>query len=117
MSATDATPTAGVARESQSLETVFQDYRARIRGGDVGALPALAGVISLVVVFAILSGDSFTNAYNFANLIVQLLLCAGLSANLLGDQEHAALLALGICGGGQSGCATAENNHVVHNPF
>src|SRR5688572_12210583 len=50
----------------------------------------------------------------FANLIVQLLLCASLSANLLGDQEHAALLALGIGCGGESSCSSAKNNNVVH---
>ena len=104
MSESEATQTAGVARESQSLETVFQDYRARIRGGDVGALPALAGVISLVVVFAILSGDSFTNAYNFANLIVQgsaiAVFAMGLVFVLLiGEIDLSAGYAGGVCAG------------------
>jgi D-xylose transport system permease protein len=53
------------------LGDVFQDYRARIRGGDVGALPALAGVIVLALVFTALSGTDFTKSYNFANLILQ----------------------------------------------
>jgi D-xylose transport system permease protein len=57
--------------EQQSLGTVFGDYRAKVRGGDVGALPALAGVVVLAIVFTVLSGDDFTNAYNFANLILQ----------------------------------------------
>jgi D-xylose transport system permease protein len=69
VSATDTEVVA--ATERQSLADVFRDYRARIRGGDVGALPALAGVIVLAVVFTVLSGDNFTNAYNFANLILQ----------------------------------------------
>ena len=68
MSATD---TDVVTTERQSLGDVFRDYRARVRGGDVGALPALAGVIVLAIVFTILSGNDFTNAYNFANLILQ----------------------------------------------
>jgi hypothetical protein len=50
----------------------------------------------------------------FTNLIVQLLLCAGLPAKLLRDQEHSALPALGIGCGGESGCSTAKNNDVVH---
>ena len=50
----------------------------------------------------------------FTDLIVQLLLCAGLSAKLLRDQEHGPLLALGIGCGGESGCPTAKNNYVVH---
>ena len=47
------------------------DYVTRVRGGDVGALPAIAGLIVLVLVFTILSGSTFTNAFNFANLILQ----------------------------------------------
>jgi D-xylose transport system permease protein len=66
-----ATETEVVTTERQSFGDVFQDYRARVRGGEVGALPALAGVIVLAVVFTILSGKDFTNAYNFANLILQ----------------------------------------------
>jgi D-xylose transport system permease protein len=57
--------------ERQSLLTVFRDYQTRVRGGDVGALPALAGVVVLAIVFTVLSGSDFTNAYNFSNLILQ----------------------------------------------
>jgi D-xylose transport system permease protein len=66
-----ATETEVVTTERQSVGDVFQDYRARVRGGDVGALPALAGVVVLALVFTVLSGDDFTNAYNFSNLILQ----------------------------------------------
>jgi D-xylose transport system permease protein len=55
----------------QSLATVFDDYRQRVRGGEVGALPAAAGTVVLVVVFTIMSGTKFTNAFNFSNLILQ----------------------------------------------
>jgi D-xylose transport system permease protein len=55
----------------QSLKGTFDDYVVRLRGGDVGALPAIAGLIVLVLVFTILSGSAFTNAFNFANLILQ----------------------------------------------
>jgi D-xylose transport system permease protein len=65
------TDTEEVATERQSLGAVYRDYRARVRGGDVGALPALAGVVSLTLVFTILSGSDFTNAFNFSNLILQ----------------------------------------------
>jgi len=66
-----ATETEVVTTDRQSLGDVFHDYRARVRGGDVGALPALAGVIVLALVFTVLSGKDFTNAYNFSNLILQ----------------------------------------------
>src|SRR3954468_18442251 len=55
----------------QSLKGTFDDYVVRLRGGDVGALPAIAGLIVLVLVFTFLSGSAFTNAFNFANLILQ----------------------------------------------
>jgi D-xylose transport system permease protein len=71
VSATETTEAEVVTTERQSLGDVFRDYRARVRGGEVGALPALAGVIVLAIVFTILSGKDFTNAYNFSNLILQ----------------------------------------------
>jgi D-xylose transport system permease protein len=73
MSATETstTETEVAPTRRQSLGTVFEDYRARVRGGDVGALPALAGVIALVLVFTVTSGTKFTNAFNFSNLILQ----------------------------------------------
>jgi D-xylose transport system permease protein len=46
-------------------------YLVRVRGGDVGALPAVAGLIVLVAVFSALRPSTFTDAFNFANLIQQ----------------------------------------------
>jgi D-xylose transport system permease protein len=60
-------------RESQTgtLPSALRDYIAKIRGGDVGALPAILGLIALVLVFTALRPGTFTNAFNFANLINQ----------------------------------------------
>lgn len=72
MSATESSTDAkAVPAGSQSLGAFFHDYRSRVRGGDVGALPALAGVIVLVAVFTMMSGTKFTNSFNFSNLILQ----------------------------------------------
>ena len=54
-----------------SLGSAAGDYLAKIRGGDVGALPAALGLVVLVVVFSVLRPSTFTNAFNFANLIHQ----------------------------------------------
>ncbi|MEO9325176.1 ABC transporter permease [Nocardioides sp. C4-1] len=54
-----------------TLKSAFNDYVARIRGGDVGSLPAVFGLIVLVTVFSILKPQSFTNSFNFANLLNQ----------------------------------------------
>ena len=53
------------------LAAAFRDYVARVRGGDVGSLPAVLGLIVLVMVFSVLRPETFTNAFNFANLIHQ----------------------------------------------
>ena len=46
-------------------------YWERVKGGDLGALPAVFGVIVLVIVFGILEPDSFLTEQNFANLLNQ----------------------------------------------
>jgi len=56
---------------SNPLVAAFGNWWARVRGGDAGSLPALLGIIALVIVFAALRPNTFTNAFNFANLIHQ----------------------------------------------
>src|SRR6201991_646464 len=46
-------------------------YWERIKGGDLGALPAVIGAVVLVIVFGILEPDSFLTEQNFANLLNQ----------------------------------------------
>jgi D-xylose transport system permease protein len=53
------------------LGAAFREYVARVRGGDVGSLPAVLGLAVLILAFSILRPHSFTNAFNFANLINQ----------------------------------------------
>lgn len=48
-----------------------RDYVSRVRGGDVGPLPAVLGLVALLVVFSALRPDTFTNSFNFANLLIQ----------------------------------------------
>ncbi|MTB28455.1 MAG: ABC transporter permease, partial [Actinobacteria bacterium] len=49
----------------------LRDYSRRVRGGEVGSLPAVLGLIALVALFSILQGDTFFTALNFANLLNQ----------------------------------------------
>jgi D-xylose transport system permease protein len=53
------------------LAAAFTNYLDKVRGGEVGSLPAVLGLIVLVIVFAALRPNTFTNAFNFANLIHQ----------------------------------------------
>src|SRR3954451_24050316 len=46
-------------------------YWERVKGGDLGALPAIFGIIVLVIVFGVMQPDSFLTEQNFANLINQ----------------------------------------------
>jgi D-xylose transport system permease protein len=46
-------------------------YWDRIKGGDLGALPAILGVVVLVIVFGVMEPDTFLTEQNFANLINQ----------------------------------------------
>jgi D-xylose transport system permease protein len=55
----------------QSLKEGFGEYKAKLRGGDLGALPAALGIVTLVIVFTLLRPETFPTAFNFANLINQ----------------------------------------------
>ena len=83
---------------------VVRGYLQRVRGGDMGSLPAVLGLIVLFVVFG-LANDRFLSALNLANLITQAgsicVLAMGLVfVLLLGDID----LSAGVAGG-VSACA------------
>ncbi len=72
MSTTTTPPTTVKAPEEQNnIGSIVSAYFAKVRGGDVGALPAVLGLVTLVVVFSALRPDTFTTRLNFANLIGQ----------------------------------------------
>jgi D-xylose transport system permease protein len=78
------------------------DYFRRIKGGDVGSLPAVLGLIVLVVIFSVLQGGTFFTALNFANLLNQgtaiIVLAMGLVfVLLLGEIDLSAGFAAGTC--------------------
>jgi D-xylose transport system permease protein len=57
--------------EPRDLRQAVSEYIARVRGGDVGSLPAVLGIVVLFIVFSILRPNTFTNAFNLANLLNQ----------------------------------------------
>jgi D-xylose transport system permease protein len=72
--ATEPTTTENWHPEDESPSTIgaiFSAYVTRLRGGDVGSLPAVLGLIVLFVVFSILRPDTFPTAYNLGNLVGQ----------------------------------------------
>jgi D-xylose transport system permease protein len=56
---------------SPTIGSLTRQYVAKLRGGDVGSLPALLGLVVLVVSFSLLRPETFTKAFNFGNLIQQ----------------------------------------------
>jgi D-xylose transport system permease protein len=54
-----------------SVTSALSEYFAKIRGGDVGALPAVLGLVVLALVFTALRSETFPTAFNFGNLLNQ----------------------------------------------
>ncbi len=40
-------------RSRQHLGSIARDYLAKVKGGDVGSLPAVLGLVALVIVFSV----------------------------------------------------------------
>ena len=60
-----------IVEPERGLGDSVRDYVERVRGGDVGSLPAILGLVVLSLVFAVLRPETFTNSFNVANLINQ----------------------------------------------
>ncbi|TDV40304.1 sugar ABC transporter permease [Actinophytocola oryzae] len=91
----------GIDTTSQSTGEAIRDYFARLRGGDLGSLPALLGLAVLVVVFATQS-DNFLTLNNTANLVAQgagkMIIAMGLVyVLLLGEIDLSAGTLSGVC--------------------
>jgi hypothetical protein len=59
------------AGDSAGVGRAMRDYFRRVKGGDVGSLPAVLGLVVLVIIFSVLEGGTFFTALNFANLLNQ----------------------------------------------
>jgi len=85
--------------QSHSLGESVQAYISRVRGGDMGALPSILGLVVLFIVFGF-ANDRFLSNLNQANLITQagsimILAMALVPVLLLGDID----LSAGVAGG------------------
>ncbi len=94
--------TDNLAGQEATLKSVFTDYLAKIKAGDIGALPAFLGLIALGIVFTF-SSQFFLTARNMANLLTQaapvIVIAMGLVfVLLLGEIDLSAGFASGVCG-------------------
>ena len=57
--------------EQGGIGQTAREYWTRVKGGDLGSLPAILGVVVLVAIFGAMEGETFLSTQNFANLINQ----------------------------------------------
>jgi D-xylose transport system permease protein len=110
----DTAPGASVAGQdfaqdvrATTVRGAVQEYLDRIRGGDMGALPAILGLVLLAIIFSALRPETFPSFGNIANLTTQAaaicVLAMGLvPVLLLGEID----LSAGVAGGA-SACVMA----------
>jgi D-xylose transport system permease protein len=89
-------------RANDSVGGVIRGYVDRVRGGDLGALPAVLGIVVLTLLFFALRPETFLTPLNITNLLVQAapitLLAMGLVfVLLLGDIDLSAGVVSGVC--------------------
>jgi D-xylose transport system permease protein len=91
-----------IIHESPTLKGAASDYWSRVKAGDIGALPAILGLIVLCAIFGAMS-DVFLTPGNFANLLTQaaavIVIAMGLVfVLLLGEIDLSAGYAAGVSG-------------------
>lgn len=91
-----------IIHESPTLKGAAADYWSRVKAGDIGALPAILGLVALCAIFGAMS-DVFLTPGNFANLLTQaaavIVIAMGLVfVLLLGEIDLSAGYAAGVSG-------------------
>ena len=92
----------GIDTTAKTTSEALRDYLSRLRGGDLGALPSLLGLLALFVLFSALASDTFPSLLNLANLLQQgagnTIIAMGLVFVLLtGEIDLATGTASGLC--------------------
>ncbi|MDU0290191.1 ABC transporter permease subunit [Saccharothrix longispora] len=102
----------GIDTTSQSTGEAVRDYFARVKGGELGSLPALLGLVVLLIAFSSMA-DTFLTLGNIANLLAQgasiVIIAMGLVfVLLLGEIDLSAGTASGVT-------ASVMALHLVNN--
>ena len=84
-----------------SIGDYARNYARRVRGGDMGSLPAVSGLVLLIILFSILQ-PTFHSFYNVGNMITEgagpIFIAMGLVfVLLLGEIDLSAGFAAGVC--------------------
>ncbi|MGW4948225.1 sugar ABC transporter permease [Actinoplanes sp. NPDC004185] len=99
---TTTTTAGGVKVVKPTVGGHIHDYWGRVRGGDLGSLPAVLGLVVLSLIFGV-ARETFFSPLNFANLFTQgaqvVFIAMGLIfVLLLGEIDLSAGFASGVCG-------------------
>ena len=91
----------GIDTKAQTLSSAWSDYVARIKGGNLGSIPAVLGILVLVGFFGGTRHKTFLSVYNFANLLQQAALIIAIAIAVtfvlvLGEIDLAAGLTAGV---------------------
>jgi len=102
VSITTTTTAGGVQVVKPTVAGHINDYWGRVRGGDLGSMPAVLGLIVLSLIFGV-ARETFFSPLNFANLFTQsaqvVFIAMGLIfVLLLGEIDLSAGFASGVCG-------------------
>jgi D-xylose transport system permease protein len=89
------------AEGTAALAAYTRGYLARVRGGELGSIPAMVGLIVITVVFAVVH-QGFLSAYNLETLVIQaapvIIMAMGLVfVLLLGEIDLSAGTTGGLC--------------------
>jgi D-xylose transport system permease protein len=68
---TTSVPAPDTENGANGVGGALSAWWARVRGGDVGSLPAVLGFVVLVILFSVLEPESFASTRNFSNLLNQ----------------------------------------------
>jgi D-xylose transport system permease protein len=63
-------PDGGPARQTGALGAHIRGYLARVRGGELGSIPAVVGLVVITAVFSLVH-QGFLSAYNIEALVIQ----------------------------------------------
>jgi D-xylose transport system permease protein len=99
---TTTTTAGGVQVIKPTVGSHISDYWGRVRGGDLGSMPAVLGLVVLSLIFGV-ARETFFSPLNFANLFTQsaqvVFIAMGLIfVLLLGEIDLSAGFASGVCG-------------------
>ena len=99
---TTAAEQAAEGQRPTGIAGAVHAYVDKLRGGDLGSLPAVLGLTALVILFGALKGDRFLSSFNFANLVGQAAMIVVIAMGLifvllLGEIDLAAGVTAGMC--------------------